>query len=122
MNPEILVLDEPAAGLDPEGRENIYDIIKRLHHEKNITVIFVSHSMEDIAKLASRIIVMNDSQIYMDDSVSNVFRERDKLVKIGLDIPRVTYFMKKLKEKYKYLNDDIYTIEQAKEELLKYMR
>jgi len=120
--PEILVLDEPAAGLDPEGKDEILGLIERFHKEKGLTVILVSHNMEDVAKLVGRIIVMNKGKIEMDGLPSEVFRNTEKLEEIGLSAPQITYLMKRLKKVYPYINDNIFTVEDAKKELLKYLK
>lgn len=122
MKPEILVLDEPTAGLDPKGRDDIYNLIVRLHKELKITVILVSHSMEDIAKLSERVIVMNRGRIEMDGMPREIFRESKRLELIGLSVPQITYLMKRLKSVLPELNEDIFTVEEARKELGKYMK
>lgn len=119
MEPKTLILDEPTAGLDPRGREEILAQIKKLHDEYGMTIILVSHSMEDVAKLANRIIVMNKGKVVIDDSTKEVFRQVDMLEEIGLGVPQVTYLMKSLKEKGFNISDEIYTVEEAKKELLR---
>jgi energy-coupling factor transport system ATP-binding protein len=119
MEPRVLILDEPTAGLDPKGRDEILGKIKMLHKEYNMTIILVSHSMEDVAKVASRVIVMNNGKCIMDGEPSKVFKEIDTLEEVGLAAPQVTYLVKELKEKGFNISEDIFTIEQAKEELLK---
>ncbi len=118
MSPKVLVLDEPAAGLDPKGRREILDNIKRLHAENEMTVIIVSHSMEDIAKTVSRVVVMNEGEIHMQGSVDEVFGRGECLSQIGLDVPQITLLAKKLREAGYPISDKIYTVEQAKRELL----
>jgi len=122
MNPSILVLDEPAAGLDPRGRDEIYNLVVELHKKKGLTVILVSHSMEDIARLARRVIVMNKGQIEMDGQVEEVFKNAEKLESIGLSIPQVTFLMKKLKTVIPELNENIFTVDDAKKEIAKYLK
>ncbi|MDP4092466.1 MAG: energy-coupling factor transporter ATPase [Bacillota bacterium] len=122
MEPSILILDEPSAGLDPAGRDEIFGLISRFHKELGITIIFVSHSMEDVAKLANRVIVLNGGSVEMDGTPSSVFKEIGKLEKIGLSAPQIAYLMKKLKEIKPEINDDIYTIEEAKIEIGKFLR
>ncbi|HHW48529.1 MAG TPA: energy-coupling factor transporter ATPase [Clostridiaceae bacterium] len=122
MNPRILVLDEPAAGLDPRGRDEIYNLIVELHNKKGLTVILVSHSMEDIAKLARRVIVMNEGKIVMDGQVEEVFKNAEKLESIGLSVPQITYLMKKLKAIIPGLNENIFTVDEAKREIVKYLK
>lgn len=119
MEPSILVLDEPAAGLDPSGKEGLFKILRELHETGKITIIFVSHNMEDIALLCNKVIVMNEGKIFMTGCVSEVFKKRRELNDVGLDIPRITKFMQALKETYPEINDNIYRMEEAKNELLK---
>lgn len=122
MNPSILVLDEPTAGLDPKGRDEIFQIIKDLHRIRGITVILVSHSMEDVAKLVDRVIVMNKGQIDMDGSIKEVFSNIERLENIGLSAPQITYLMKRLKQYVPGIRTDIFTVSQAKEEILKHLQ
>jgi len=121
MNPKILILDEPTAGLDPAGRDEIFSIIRRMHRELGITIILVSHSMEDIAEIADRVIVMNNGTIEMDGSPEEIFSDPWRLEEIGLSAPQITYLMKKLKTFIPGINDKIYTIEEAKKEISKYL-
>ena len=118
MEPNVLILDEPTAGLDPEGRDDILDQIKFLHEKYNMTIILVSHSMEDVGKLAEKIIVMNDGHIELQGKPKEVFREIDTLERIGLAVPQVTYLMRELKRKGFNVSEDIFTVEKAKSELL----
>lgn len=122
MMPGILVLDEPTAGLDPRGRDEIFGYIRKLHKEFNMTIILVSHSMEDIAKLADRVIVMNDGTVYMDKPSDEVYAEPEILEKIGLSAPQITYLMKKLKEIFPDINDRVYTVDAAVSEVLKHLK
>ena len=119
MEPEILVLDEPAAGLDPQGRELIFSEIKSLHEKKNITVILVSHSMEDIARFADRIVVMDEGRILMDGSSADVFARDDELKNAGLDVPQITKILSTLKKMGYDIKSDIFTVEEAALELIK---
>lgn len=119
MKPNVLILDEPTAGLDPKGRDEILDQIKKLHDEYNMTIIIVSHSMEDVAKIANTVVVMNNGEIVLKGTPKEVFKQSDLLENIGLGVPQVTYLMKALKKKGFNVSEDAYTIEQAKEELLK---
>ena len=96
MKPEVLVLDEPTAGLDPEGRDEILDLVKELHDDQGITVVLVSHSMEDVANYASHIIVMEKGKVYMDGTPKEIFSHIEELENIGLAAPRVTYIMNEL--------------------------
>ena len=118
MEPKVLILDEPTAGLDPAGRDDILEQIKLLHEKYNMTIILVSHSMEDVGKLAEKIIVMNDGHIEIQGKPKEVFREIDTLERIGLAVPQVTYLMRELKRKGFNVSEDIFTVEKAKSELL----
>lgn len=122
MNPKILILDEPTAGLDPAGRDEILGEIKNIYERKNITIILVSHSMEDVAKLAKRLIVMNEGEVLMDNTPREVFKREEELVKAGLGVPQITSFMRALKRKGADINDDCITVEEAKVEIEKYLR
>ncbi|MCI5970197.1 MAG: energy-coupling factor transporter ATPase [Oscillospiraceae bacterium] len=122
MNPKILILDEPTAGLDPKGRDEILGQIKKLHDEKNITVIWISHSMEDVAKIAKKVIVMADGKIVMYDSVDNVFKNDSLLEEIGLSVPQINKVVRRLKEKGVNLGENIYTVEKAKKAILDYIK
>ncbi|BAH05265.1 energy-coupling factor transporter ATPase [Clostridium kluyveri] len=119
MEPKVLILDEPTAGLDPKGRDDILGEIKSLQKEYKLTIILVSHSMEDVAKLADRIIVMHNGKCILDGSPVQVFKEIDTLESVGLAVPQVTYMVRKLKHKGINISEDIFTIEQAKEEILR---
>ncbi|EMS71307.1 energy-coupling factor transporter ATPase [Ruminiclostridium cellobioparum] len=122
MMPKILVLDEPTAGLDPSGRDEIFGYIKELHRDFNMTVILVSHSMEDIAKLAGRVIVMNEGTVYMDKPSGEVYTQPDQLEKIGLSAPQITYLMKRLKTILPDIDENIFTVEAAVKELQKHLK
>ena len=118
MEPEVLILDEPTAGLDPRGRDEILDQIARLHTERKMTIILVSHSMEDVARYAGRLIVMNHGQKIFDGSPREVFRHYKELEAIGLAAPQVTYLVHDLKEKGLDIDNDITTVAEAKEAIL----
>lgn len=118
MNPKVLVLDEPTAGLDPKGRDEILDQIAYLHKTCDMTVILVSHSMEDIAKYVDRIIVMNHGQVAFDDVPKKVFEHYEELERIGLSAPQVTYIMHELKARGLDVPVDVTTIEEATEAIL----
>lgn len=121
MNPDILVLDEPAAGLDPIGRDEILNFIKNLRDEYGITIILVSHSMDDVAKYTNKVIVMNDGKIEMIGAPGKVFTNAARLREIGLDVPQITTLFAKLSEKFpEYnINREVFTLEDAKAALLK---
>lgn len=122
MNPKVLILDEPTAGLDPKGRDDILGQIKVLHDKYNMTIVWVSHSMEDVAELALRVVVMNEGTIAFEGSPKDVFKQTNKLEEIGLGVPQVTYLMKALKNKGFKVSDDAFTVEQAKTELLSLLK
>ena len=113
MEPDVLVLDEPTAGLDPKGRDDILDQVKRLHEERHITVILVSHSMEDVARYVDRIIVMNKGQVRFDGVPRKVFRHYRELEEIGLAAPQVTYLMHDLAAAGWEVDVDATTVEEA---------
>ncbi len=122
MNPGILVLDEPTAGLDPKGRDEIFGFISGIHETMGITVILVSHSMEDVAKLVSRVIVMNRGEVEIDGSVTKVFADIPRLESIGLSAPQVAYLMKRMKQIKPEIDENIFTVAAARDELLKHLR
>ena len=123
MNPEVLILDEPTAGLDPGGRDEIFNLIKKLHRDNNITIILSSHSMDDMSKLAQTIIVMNHGKIEFMGTPREVFTSHaDKLREIGLDVPQVLELATKLRQKGFDIRPDILTVEEVKDEILKVMR
>ncbi|MBB6216849.1 energy-coupling factor transport system ATP-binding protein [Anaerosolibacter carboniphilus] len=122
MRPEVLILDEPTAGLDPKGRDEILDQIKSLHEKYKMTIILVSHSMEDIARLVDRIIVMHKGAVALTGVPREVFKNVELLENIGLAVPQITYLMKKLKELGKPVRDDVLTIEEAKREIQNWLR
>lgn len=122
MEPKVLILDEPTAGLDPKGREDILAQIRILHEEYGMTIIMVSHSMEDVAKIADRVIVMNSGEIVLDGKIAEVFKEIEILEKIGLAVPQVTYLIRELRKKGFNISEEIFTISQAKEALLEIIR
>lgn len=119
MEPKVLVLDEPTAGLDPKGREEILEQVRKLHKERKLTVILVSHSMEDIAEYADRIVVMNKGEIRYNDKPHQVFSHYKELEEIGLLAPQVTYVMQELKRRGLPVSPDITTVEEAAEEIRK---
>lgn len=122
MEPKVLILDEPTAGLDPKGRDEILVQIQKLHKEYGMTIVLVSHSMEDVAKVANRVIVMNSGEIILDGEPKEVFKESEVLESVGLAVPQVTYLIKALIEKGFKIDKDIFTIDQAKEDLIKILR
>ncbi len=118
MNPKILILDEPTAGLDPQGRDEILDQIALLHKERGITILLVSHSMEDIAKYVERLIVMNHGEVAFDDTPKAVFAHFAELEKMELAAPQITYIMHALKEKGLSVDVAATTVEEAKDSIL----
>lgn len=118
MKPEVLILDEPTAGLDPAGRDEILDLVARMHRERGITVILVSHSMEDVAKYVQRIIVMNQGSVMYDGTPKEVFRHYKELETVGLAAPQVTYLMNELKDSGLQVDTDATTIAEARASLL----
>ena len=119
MHPKVLVLDEPTAGLDPRGRDEILDQIKGLREKTGMTVILVSHSMEDIARYVERIIVMNQGEKMLDGTPKEVFSHYQELEKVGLAAPQVTYIMHDLKKRGFQVNTDTTTVEEAAEEIMR---
>lgn len=122
MEPKVLILDEPTAGLDPKGRDEILEQIQKLHSDFGMTIIIVSHSMEDVAKIAKRVIVMNKGEAILDGSPAEVFKNVETLEEVGLAVPQVTYLVRELKKKGIEISEDIYTVEAAKKELMKILR
>ncbi|NMA86289.1 MAG: energy-coupling factor transporter ATPase [Tissierellia bacterium] len=122
MKPDVLILDEPTAGLDPRGRDEILGKIQELYEREGITIVLVSHSMEDIAKLVNRIIVMHNGKIAMDGNTREIFNQAEELEKLGLGIPQVTTFMREYKAKGNNIKEDILTIEEAKIEIINFLR
>lgn len=118
MKPEVLILDEPTAGLDPKGRNEILDLIKSLHAQGDVTVILVSHSMEDVARISNRLIVMNKGRIALDGTPKEVFHHVDELEAMGLAAPQIAYLVKALKAKGYALDDDIVTVKEALDAIL----
>lgn len=119
MEPKVLILDEPTAGLDPKGRDDILDQIKTLHEKYKMTIVLVSHSMEDVGKLAERIVVMNKGKIALMGKPAEIFKEVETLENIGLAVPQVTYLMRALREKGFNVSDEVFTVDQGSKELLK---
>lgn len=122
MKPDVLILDEPTAGLDPKGRDEILDYIAKLHEETGITIILVSHSMEDVAKYVSRIMVMNRGELLYDDTPKNVFMHYKELEEVGLAAPQVTYLMAELRKRGINVPLNVTTVEEAAKEILKVMK
>ena len=119
MKPQVLILDEPTAGLDPRGREEILTQIKKLQEETGMTILLVSHSMEDVAEYVDRIIVMNKGSIMLDGTPKEVFRHYKELEQVGLAAPQVTYIMHALKEKGFAVDENVTTVSEAVDEILR---
>jgi ABC-type cobalt transport system, ATPase component len=122
MKPEVLILDEPTAGLDPKGRDEILDQLAKLHKENNLTVILVSHSMEDVAKYVDRIITMNAGEVVLDDVPKRVFSHYKELERIGLAAPQVTYVMNELKDRGYNVSTSPTTVDEAAAEILRWAK
>lgn len=122
MRPDVLILDEPTAGLDPHGRDEILQQIKIIHEKNNTTVIIVSHSMEDMSKLAKKLVVMNRGKIEFVGSPKEVFRNEQKLNQIGLGVPKVVTLMNELRAKGYEIEPDIITMDEAKKQIIKLVR
>ena len=119
MKPEVLILDEPCAGLDPRGRDEILALVDDLHDSLGISVILVSHSMDDLAEHVDRVLVMDEGKLVMDGPTREVFRHRDELESIGLAVPEVTAVLSDLKQIGLPVRDDLITVEEAKAEILR---
>lgn len=122
MNPEYFILDEPTAGLDPVGRDRILDLIYNLYKERNMTIVLVSHSMEDVARYADRILVMNKGHLMFDDKPVEVFRHKKELERMGLSAPETSYVMEELQKRGLSVNQDAITMEQACDSILEALK
>jgi len=118
LKPEILILDEPSAGLDPSGRNNLLELLRYLHQDINITIILISHRMEEVAKLATRVVVMDEGEIVLDGNPAKVFSEEKRLLELDLDLPAVTSILHKLKSKGLPVRTDIFDVSEAKDEII----
>ena len=122
MKPDILILDEPTAGLDPKGRDELFFQIKRLYEKNNITIVLISHSMEDVAKLVNRIIIMKNVRIHLDKNTKEAFSEVDDLKKVGLNVPQITELMDILRKKGHHFSKNILTVDEAFSEIKRELR
>lgn len=122
MKPRVLILDEPTAGLDPKGRDEILGLIKKLQTESGMTILLVSHSMEDVAQYVDRILVMNKGKIMLDDVPREVFRHYKEIEEIGLAAPQVTYIMHELRAQGLMVDDSATTVEEAADQIMKLFR
>ena len=121
MHPEVLILDEPTAGLDPKGRDELFEKILELKNTKNMTIMLVSHSMEDVARYVDRLLVMNNGELVLDGSPKEIFKQYKLLESIGLSAPQITYIEERLKSEGVNLGDGITTITEAKDAILEYI-
>ncbi|MDE6034421.1 MAG: energy-coupling factor transporter ATPase [Ruminococcus sp.] len=122
MHPRVLILDEPSAGLDPMGRDRIFDCIRNYHRKTGNTILIVSHSMEDIAKFADRILVMNNGGVFCFDKTEKVFSRAEEISRIGLDVPQITKVFMELKKHGLDFDREIYTVEYAREVIVKKLK
>lgn len=118
MEPKVLILDEPTAGLDPRGRDMILGEIQQYHQEKKNTILLVSHSMEDIAKYATKVLVMNQAQVYAYDTVEAVFSRVEELRALGLGVPQITRVFYQLKQDGMNIETNVYSVKRAKQLIL----
>ncbi|MBQ7131568.1 MAG: energy-coupling factor transporter ATPase [Oscillospiraceae bacterium] len=121
MQPEVLILDEPTAGLDPRGRDTVFSLIKDYHKKTQCTVLLVSHSMEDIAKYADTLLVMNNSEVFCYDKTVSVFEKSEEIQQMGLDVPQITRVFNELKKRGVNIGEEIYTVNYAKKLVLEYL-
>lgn len=122
LKPDVLVLDEPSAGLDPQGRKQLAELLKYLYNELDMTVILISHRMEEIAELSTRVIVMHQGEIVIDDNPIEVFSKEQQLHKLSLDLPQITEILHRLEERGLDLNTNLFSIDEAAAEILKALR
>lgn len=122
MKPDILILDEPTAGLDPKGRDELLFQIKNLYEKNNITIVLISHSMEDVAKLVNRIIIMKDGHIHLDKKTKEAFSDVDDLKKVGLNVPQITELMDVLRKNGHNFSKNILTVDEAFSEIKRELR
>lgn len=122
MEPEILVLDEPCAGLDPKGRDTVLELIRKYRQQTGSTVIIISHSMEDVAKIATKVLVMNKGQVAMYGNVDDVYSRHDELIDMGLNIPQITSLFVKLRNMGYNVRTNIYSVEEGRNELLSLLK
>jgi len=122
LKPDVLVLDEPSAGLDPQGRKQLVELLKYLYQELEMTIILISHRMEEIAELASRVIVMHQGEIVIDDHPIEVFSREQKLHELSLDLPQITEILHRLEEKGLKVNTNLFSIAEASAEIIKALR
>jgi len=122
MGPDVLILDEPSAGLDPKGRERLTELLYYLHQNYSMTIILISHRMEEIARLSNRVIVLDEGKIVMDNHPRKIFSQRDKLQELGLDLPEISLILNKLQNRGLNVRTDLFKIVEAKNEILTELR
>lgn len=122
MSPKVLILDEPTSGLDPKGRDNLIGMIKEYRQDTKSTVLVVSHSMEDVAKMASKVLVMNHSRVEMFGTVDEIYSQSERIMEIGLDVPQITKVFMELKKRGIDTKSNIYTVEQGKKEIQRLLK
>ncbi|MCI5815979.1 energy-coupling factor transporter ATPase [Ruminococcus sp.] len=122
MEPRVLILDEPTAGLDPRGRDRILNRLKAYHREHGGTIILVSHSMEDVARFASRILVMNQGKVFCYDTPERVFRRSEEIRELGLSVPQITRVFNALRSRGYRFDSEVYTVEYARDLILRYLK
>ncbi|MDI3546797.1 MAG: energy-coupling factor transport system ATP-binding protein [Halanaerobiales bacterium] len=122
MKPEVLILDEPSAGLDPRGREQLIELLDYLHHQQGVTIILISHRMEEVARLSTRVLVMNQGRLVLDGPPEEVFSQVERLREIDLDLPEITEILWRLKEKGINVRTNIFTIPEAVNEIATELR
>lgn len=122
MNPDILILDEPTAGLDPKGREELFSQLKKLHQNKHLTIVLISHSMEDVARYVEKLVVLYRGEIAFTGTTREVFSHRERLEEIGLGVPQIRHIMDALNEKGMAVNSDVLTVEEAADQLIAYLQ
>ena len=121
MNPDILILDEPTAGLDPKGREELFGQLKKMHEESQLTIVLISHSMEDVARYAKELVVLYRGEVAFTGDTREIFKHRKELEGIGLGVPQVRHIMDELKEKGMDIDNDVLTVEEAANKLVQYL-
>ena len=122
MNPEVLILDEPTAGLDPKGRNELFDQLKKMHEDLGLTIVLISHSMEDVARYVEKLFVLYKGKIAYEGTPREVFDHGKKLEEIGLAMPQIRYIMEALKAKGMPVNEDVLTVEEAASQLISYLK
>lgn len=120
MNPDILILDEPTAGLDPKGREELFGQLKKMHEESNLTIVLISHSMEDVARYAKELIVLYRGEVAFSGETREIFKHRKELEQIGLGVPQIRHIMDELKDMGMEIDNNVLTVEEAAEKLIQY--